>query len=373
METNYEKNSRRTDLDWIRVIAVFLLVPFHSALVFILNPNVVMYVKDEANSLFLDRFAGWIHQFHMPILFYVAGAATYFALKKRGTFQYLKERFLKLLLPACSGLVLLIPPMTYLSLIFRGEKVNFWQHFIGFWHINPTDLNGFSGSFTPAHLWFLIYLFIFSLITIPLFSLLRKEKIEVFFQKQIGKIGSLATMVVLFVLSAFAAKTNILGGINPIYYFVLYITGYLFMMNCNFQLLIDKRASLLLILGLLCEIIRQFFMANIWAWTESGTVILLIEQLNRWLWMLCFLGYGHRFLNKRDNLLKYLSSASFPFYIFHLIVNTIVGFFVIKMQVCIGIKYFLIVVITIALTLAVYEVARRIPFIRFLFGMRKSN
>lgn len=81
------KNTRRVDLDWLRVLAVLLLVPFHNAVIFIHDPQAVMYVKDEIGSSFLNHFAGWIHQFHMPLLFYVSGAATYFSLKKRETGQ----------------------------------------------------------------------------------------------------------------------------------------------------------------------------------------------------------------------------------------------------------------------------------------------
>ena len=73
-ETNINiKNARRVDLDWLRVLAVLLLVPFHSALIFIHDPQVVMYVKDEISSSFLNHFAGWIHQFHMHFYFMFQG------------------------------------------------------------------------------------------------------------------------------------------------------------------------------------------------------------------------------------------------------------------------------------------------------------
>ena len=148
------KNTRRTDLDWLRVLAVLLLVPFHSALIFIADPHVVMYVKDGVSSSLLNRFAGWIHQFHMPLLFYVSGAATYFSLKKRKSGQYIKERFLKLLIPAISGLLLVIPPITYIAQIAKGNSLTYWQHFTNFWQLRNADLTGMDGKFTPAHLWF---------------------------------------------------------------------------------------------------------------------------------------------------------------------------------------------------------------------------
>jgi len=47
--------NRRHDLDLLRVFTVLLLVPFHAALIFVLNPLSIMYVKDTANSAVLLR------------------------------------------------------------------------------------------------------------------------------------------------------------------------------------------------------------------------------------------------------------------------------------------------------------------------------
>ena len=44
---------RRYDLDWLRVLGVLLLVPFHVALIFVLDPYTIMYIKDVVNSRLL--------------------------------------------------------------------------------------------------------------------------------------------------------------------------------------------------------------------------------------------------------------------------------------------------------------------------------
>ena len=365
---NNTKNARRTDLDWLRVLAVLLLVPFHSALIFILDPHVVMYVKDGVNSSSLNRFAGWIHQFHMPLLFYVSGAATYFSLKKREGGQYVKERFLKLLIPAISGLMIVVPPITYISLISKGNCVSFRQHFINFWQSGSADLTGMDGKFTPAHLWFLLFLFVFSLIGFLFFSILKKEKSIEIFKRIIDKTGIPVIILLMFILLTSAANLNILGDKNPVYYFLIFFCGYLFMMNDRFQRTIDKYAWLFLVTGISCEIIRQFS----YSFISNGTIVLIISNLNRWMWLLCILGFGHRSLKTNNRVLKYLSSASFPFYIFHLLLNTIVGFYIIKLPFGAGIKYSIIVVLTILSTFLVYEFVKRIPVVRFLFGIKKG-
>lgn len=364
---NSIKNTRRTDLDWLRVLAVLLLVPFHSALIFILDPHVVMYVKDGVNSSSLNRFAGWIHQFHMPLLFYVSGAATYFSLKKREGGQYIKERFLKLLIPAISGLIIIIPPITYIALIAKGNSVDFRQHFIHFWQLGNDDLTGMDGKFTPAHLWFLLFLFVFSLTGLPFFSMLKKDKNTEIFKRIIDKTGIPVIVLVVFILLTSAANLNILGDKNPVYYFLIFFCGYLFMMDDRFQHTIDNYVWLFLVTGITCEIIRQFH----YSFISNETVVFIIGNLNRWMWLLCILGFGHRSLKTNHRVLNYLSSASYPFYIFHLLLNTIVGFYIIKLPFGAEIKYSIIVVLTILSTFLVYEFVKRISVIRFLFGIKK--
>lgn len=362
------KGTRRTDLDWLRVLAVLLLVPFHSALIFIADPQVVMYVKDGVNSSFLNRFAGWIHQFHMPLLFYVSGAATFFSLKKRGGGQYIKERFLKLLLPAVSGLLIIIPPITYIALIAKGNSVDFGQHFVNFWQFGNMDLTGMDGRFTPAHLWFLLFLFVFSLAGLPFFLLLKKPGRVALLKGIIDKTGVPVIILVIFILLTLAASLNILGDKNPVYYFLTFFCGYLFMLDGRFQHTIDQYAWLFLATAVSCEIIRQFS----YSFISNETVVFIIGNLNRWMWLPCILGFGHRSLKADNGALKYLSAASFPFYIFHLLLNTIVGFYIIKLPLGVEIMYSIIVVLTILSTFLVYGLVKHIPVIRFLFGIKKS-
>ena len=98
---------RRYDLDWLRVFGVLLLVPFHVALIFVLNPNSIMYIKDVVNSPVLDEAAGFVHMWHMPLLFMISGGATYFALGFRSAGQYIRERFLRLFIPFLFGVLTL--------------------------------------------------------------------------------------------------------------------------------------------------------------------------------------------------------------------------------------------------------------------------
>ncbi len=363
---------RRTDLDWLRIGAVLLLVPFHSALIFVLNPQSIMYVKDITNSMVLDRLAGWVHQFHMPLLFYISGASAWFALQKRSSLTFINERFLRLLLPAVAGIVILIPPMTYIGLINQGVQVDFARHFISFWRIDPQDLAGIGGTLTPAHLWFLIFLFVFTIAALPFFLLLNSQ-VGHRITNAVASVFARPGMLFLFVVPLYLiARIDLLGDKNPYYYFGVFFLGYLLFTDGRYVAAIDKSARAALITAVMCELLRQFTFRYLYEYTGYD-ILRGIVELGRWSWVLAIAGYGRRFLNNKSRLMGYLSSAAFPFYLLHLPVNTLVGYLVIQTSLPVQVKYILIISVTTALTFLLYEGLRRVPVIRLMLGVKEPK
>src|SRR5688572_27947991 len=90
-------SERRYGLDWLRVLGVHLLRPFHVALIFVLDPNAIMYIKYVVNSRVLDEAARLVDLWRMPVLFMASGSATYFAVDFRSAGQYIRLWLLHLL------------------------------------------------------------------------------------------------------------------------------------------------------------------------------------------------------------------------------------------------------------------------------------
>lgn len=164
------QTERRYDLDWLRIAGVFLVVVFHTMMIFILEPWAVVYIKDREYIHIFKPISTFIHIFHMPFMFVIAGMAVKFSLQRRTPKRFLQERFHKLLLPAVFGCIFLNPIMTYLYRISQGDEKNFGEHVLRYFTQNPGDLSGIEGGFTPAHFWFLIFLFVFSCVGLPLFN-----------------------------------------------------------------------------------------------------------------------------------------------------------------------------------------------------------
>jgi glucans biosynthesis protein C len=359
---------RRYDLDWLRVLGVLLLIPFHVALTFVLDPYTIMYIKDVVNSRLLAEATGFIHMWHMPMLFVISGSATYFALGNRSAGQYIRERIRRLFIPLIFGILTYVPFTIYIQ---HSDALSLQEGYAGYFHVDMDHLDGMNGTFTPAHLWFILYLFVFSQGSMPIFLWLRSEKGK-------GVIKALATvtqtplsLIVWGIPLALAAATNILEGFNPLYYFLVFLYGFVFASDTRFQQSIDKMTRVALAIGIFEAVLNMMAPLSRYAvWTPQWIALGLMYSMGRWMLTLAILGLGHRFLNRTNNLLQYASEASMPFYLLHMTLSVATGYFIVQLDAPVGVKYPLIVLAATGLTLVVYELVRRWNGTRWLFGMK---
>ena len=361
-------SERRHDLDWLRVLGVLLLIPFHVALIFVLQPYTIMYIRDVINSPILSVVTGFIHIWHMPMLFIISGAATYFALGIRSPAGYIRERFLRLFIPLTLGLATYIPFTIYIQ---HSHNLSLQAGYLGFFRIDLAHLDGMNGAFTPAHLWFILYLFVFSLVGLPLFIWLRSERGRRVTKRLGTAIQAPLSLIMLGIPLTIAAATGILGAMKPLYYFIIFFYGFVFASDIRFQQSIDKLTWAALAYGIFEAVINvtipiERYTAWTWQWMALG----LMYQMGRWALTLATLGLGHRFLNRTSNLLRYASEAAMPFYLLHMTFSVVTGYYVIRLNAPVAVKYPLIVLIATGLTWIAYELVRRWNVSRWLFGMK---
>ncbi len=360
------KSIRRHDLDWLRVLAVLLLVPFHSALIFSLRPGDIVYVKDQVESEILIQLAYFVHQWHMPLLFMIAGASTWFALEKRTGGQYLAERVKRLLVPTLFGITVLVPPMVYMQFLDEPRFGSFWQFYPRFFQIDFEDLSGNAGTFTPAHFWFVIFLFVFSAAALPLFLALKRApgrrlvaRLATFLQKP--------GMIFLPALPlALAVVLLDIGGKAPLLHLTLFVYGFVLAADERFQDAMDRHVVSALVVGVIATACL-YILAN-------RVLLHLVYYLSRWCWLVVIFGLGRRYLNASGRLLRYASEAAYPFYMLHFLINTAVGYVVTRWDTGVALKYLAINALTIPMVVLVYElVVKRTGITRFLFGMKTCS
>jgi glucan biosynthesis protein C len=361
-------SERRHDLDWLRVLGVLLLIPFHVALIFVLQPYTIMYIRDKVNSPALSITTGFIHMWHMPMLFMISGAATYFALGSRSTGEYIRERFLRLFIPLVFGILTFIPFTTYIQ---HSKALSLQQGYLGFFHIDMNQLDGMNGAFTPAHLWFILFLFVFSLVGLPLFQWLRTEKGKRVIERWATARQAPLSLIVWGIPLTFAAATGILGAMNPLYYFLIFFYGFVLASDSRFQQSVDRLIWVMLGYGALAAILNIIAPTESYpAWSPQWMISGLIYQMGCWALTLATLGLGHRFLNFTNRVLRYASEAAMPFYLLHMTFSVLTGYFVIPLNAPVAFKYPLIILVATASTLLAYELICRWNVSRWLFGMK---
>ncbi len=352
---------RRHDLDWLRIMAVLLLIPFHSARVFdVWDP---FYVKNAAKSGVLTwSVIAFLEPWHMQLLFVLAGAATWYALGHRSAGAYAGERFKRLLVPFGFGLLVIVPPQTYLAGWFRGQHVSLGSY----WNFSG-DLTGYTGGWTPAHLWFIAFLFIFSLLALPLFMRWHR--------RPIGARWLLFAMpVVLLLANALPAPDD--GPQNPFYSLALFIGGFLLVADPRAEGMIHRAWKPLLAAaaGTMATMLLVWHSGVADTFAEGSlpdTILRLVANVNTWVCVLALLGAGHALFNRQNKVLRYANEGAYPFYLLHQTVIIAVAYVVVRWNLGLWPKYGLVLAGSFALTLGLYElVVRRFNPIRFLFGLK---
>jgi glucans biosynthesis protein C len=356
---------RRYDLDALRVLAVLLLIPFHSARVFdIFDP---FYVKSPETSEGLSwAVVAFLNPWHMPLLFVLAGAATWLALGHRGAKAYAGERTRRLLVPFLFGMLLVVPPQGYLATRFRGDHGSVGSFLADYWTVEG-DLSGYTGSFTPGHLWFIGFLFIFSLLALPLFVRWRGRRLR-------ARWLLVAMPPILLAANELPAPND--GPQNPFYSLALFVAGYLLMADEDAERAVHRhwRPLLAAAAATMTTVLLVWSSGTDDGWPDGSPLDIgfsLFEQANTWIWVLALLGAGRALLSRPAPGLAYASEASFPFYVLHQTVIVAVAYVVVGWELAVWQGFTIVAVTSLALTLAAYELlVRRTNPTRFLFGMR---
>jgi hypothetical protein len=343
----------------------------------------------------------------MPLLFFMAGIAAWHSLSHRTVGQFIRERTLRLLIPFLFGVAVIVPPLRYYNLLANSDyQSSFWQFYLQFFRVvfYPSFPQFFGadpaiGLFEIAHLWFLYYLFVFCLMALPLFAWLKRDAGQRFISRlanlceRRGAILLLALPVALIELSANLVET---AGWNRYSFLSFLVFGFLFASNKRFEGSAARDSIIALAAGTLA--IAIFFWASVATWQQGieptrgyslwSILWRLFKGFSSWFWVIALWGLGQRYNRHRSSLerassetqgklriidktLRYANEAVLPFYIIHETVVVIIGFYVVKWDAGVTIKYFAISLASVTATLLVYEVfARRTSITRLLFGMK---
>ena len=376
---------RHYDIDILRVGAVLIGLLYHSFRPFDLED---WHIKNAQVSEWFDLFGLLLTQWRMPLLFLLAGAGTYFALGFRGGGQYAGERVRRLLLPLIVGMLVLIPPQIYVERISawavnRTSPIDFAGSYLDFYPLVFTTGVYPDGNLSWHHLWFLAYLFIFSLVALPLFLALRRpagrRALDRVANALTGRLGifllALPLIAVEVILRPRFGDTKALIGdwANLAHYGILFVYGYLLMADDRFGRALERYRRVALVLAVVTTLGRIAWLATGADFAPSSPEFALLRAFRtttEWFCLVAALGYGRAYLNRPLPGLRWAAEISYPFYIWHQTVIVVIAYFVVQWDAGLAPKFLVLSLTSLLVTVALCELVRRLTLVRPLFGLK---
>ena len=290
------------------------------------------------------------------------------------------------MIPLLVGMFVIVPPQIYFERISDGlvfaNYFEFWKtvfEFIPF----PE-----GGSLSWHHLWYVLYIFVYTLIALPLFLYVKSERslkirgtINQFFSNHPTTIYLIILPLLLFYyfLAPIFPTTHALinDWYNHSISFSLFLLGFFISSFSGLWQAIVKIRKISLIVASIPGLILILFVwgPTFYVMREDTEIFFIIYSIFKWTfivsWLFTILGYSQYLLNRPSKILKYANESVYPLYILHQTVMIIFGYYIINLDWNVYLKFMTITVITFGGSLLIYEAfIKRFNIMRLLFGMK---
>ena len=384
--------TRRHDLDWVRVCAFGLLVLYHVGMYYV---SWDWHVKSPHAGPLLEPAMLLTGPWRLSLLFLVSGVATAFLLAQAqrqaaagdGRVRFLGNRSWRLLLPLLFGMAVVVPPQSYYEVV---EQLPGGYHdgFLAFW---ARYLRA-DGSFCDAggclilptwnHLWFVAYLWVYTVALWLLWRLARPllDRAGGALERALCGWGlllwpALALALARLLLIGRYGSTHALVGdwYNHVQYFGVFLLGFLAARRDGFWDAAVRLRWPALLLWLGSWAVLAGYTVS-YAGSEPPQALRLAMRavwgVDQWCAIVAVLGFARRLSPGDGPLLRYLVPAVFPVYILHQTVTVLAAHNLQPLDLHPALEGPLLVLLTFATCFAAYEVVRRVPLLRPLFGLQ---
>ncbi len=389
MTTTAVPLDRRYDLDWIRVGAFFLLILYHTGMFYV---PWEWHVKTPHPVEGLMPVMLLTNPWRLTLLFLVSGAATRFMADKTTVGKLTAARIARLLPPLLLAMFVIVPPQSYYEIVeylaqHPGAPVgveNFWVRYV-------TASGNWCGPdgeclITPTwnHMWFVAYLLFYSLMLAAILLVWKKagEGIQAGAERLLKGVGLFAWPIVFLAmlratLYAKYGETHALVGDHYVHAvsFSAFLLGFGLAKSelLRERLIAVRWPALFLALA-------AWAAWSVYVWTYRHDTPVPSEPLklvmrfvfatDTWCAIVAILGFGAKHLNRGGPVLRYLTLGVFPFYLVHQTLTVVMAHHLAKLGLPQGLEGAILVAGTFAGCFATYEIVRRIPYVRILFGLK---
>lgn len=343
---------RRYDIDWLRVIAIGLLLIYHAAIGFQPWGIMIGFISNPKSWESLWTPMSMLNVWRIPFLFFVSGMGVYFAIQNRNWRQLISERAVRIGLPFLFGMFFIVPISVLIS----------QYHYR--WELKYTP--------NPGHLWFLGNIFIYALILSPIFFYLKGNedgKLVSWIKTVMGNPLGMSLVVAAFIVEVLLVNPNPFEMYAMTWHgfflgLLAFFSGFCFVLSGDsFWKMILKWRWLFISAAAVLYAYRLFQFP-----IPVPSYRLAIESN---LWIISIFAFGYKYLNQPSKILDYLSQAAYPVYILHMIFLFLGSILIFPSNIPVPLQFILVLLFTGIGCFATYEfVIRRINIIRPLFGLK---
>ena len=377
---------RKHWIDNLRWVTVLLVLLYH-VIYFYNNKGVFGGVGGFGDGpQYQDVLMYVLYPWFMPLLFLLAGISSRYSLERRSAKEWFKSRTLKLLVPSTIGLFVFQWMTGYFNTLVARQTVlaSMKQPALYFlWVISGT-----------GPLWFIQDLWLFSLLLLLIRKITNSAK---HCKSDASQSDTSDTKKFSFFHSPFSILWILLLGLlfwlgeqtlimnprpesadglynlyKPLFYLIPFLMGYFIFSRDEVQEAVRK-AWIPLMAGAVVSGIALI----VTTWGENNTTPdYLSSPLNclyGWLMCLAMMGWFNARFDGTNNFAGYMTRSSFGFYIVHYLVIASIGSMMFyHTQLPPVAMYLILTVAVFTLSPLLYEILRRIPFIRWcVFGIKK--
>lgn len=389
--TSSASPDRRYDLDWIRVGAFFLLILYHVGMFYVPWD---WHVKSPHPVEALEWAMFLTNPWRLTLLFLVSGAATRFMADKVSVGKLTGARVARLLPPLLFAMFVIVPPQSYYQIVeyvaaHPGAPLgftsytDFWTKYVtasGHW----CTKDGCLTTPTWNHMWFVAYLLFYTLVLAVLLRVWKGlgARIQAGAERVLNGPGLILWPIVFLGL--------VRAWLYPRYGETHALVGDHYVHAVSFS-------AFLLGFGLAkSEVLRDRLIAARWpalglaaaaylgwatyAWIYRADdanppealrfAMRFVYTTDTWCAIAAILGFGAQHLNRETPALRYLTLGVFPFYLVHQTLIVVLAHHLAKLALPQPVEGLILIVLTFAGCFATYELVRRIPGVRMLFGLK---
>lgn len=344
---------RRHDIDWLRVIAIALLLIYHVVIIFQPWGFYIGFIQSKETSDAIWIPMSMLNVWRIPLLFFVSGMGVCFSLKRRDWKQLLLERAGRILVPLVFGSFLIVPVHIFLFQKYYGMNI----------------------AYSPGvgHLWFLLNICIYVIQIIGFAFLDKKYDYKFFnmFRKLLQRPYFIYLFFIPFILEAELLDPQYFSlYVGTTHGFILgmlaFFSGFLFIaIGDAFWNAVQKMKIISLILALSLYLARIFYFD-----LSAPNYLTSVESMS---WIFTVMGFGYKYLNKPSKILSYFSQAAYPVYIIHMIFLYIASYLILPLNLQLELNIILIILFTFVGCYVTYElIIKRIGFLKPLFGLKRK-